>query len=73
LVKSTGYAFFCESLFILKANKINIQQVPIILPGRTSGNSRMSALAAMRSVKVILQLFYIRVFNHEKLMLKRFV
>ena len=42
LVAPTGYAFFFESLFVLSKNGFRIVEIPIVLPGRTSGSSKMS-------------------------------
>jgi dolichol-phosphate mannosyltransferase len=41
LVESRGYSFFFESLFILHRNGYRIFQVPIVLPARTYGQSKM--------------------------------
>lgn len=41
LVRSDGYSFFFESLHILFANRHAIQEVPIRLPPRTYGDSKM--------------------------------
>jgi len=40
-VKSRGYSFFFESLGILHLNKFSIQEVPIVLPPRTYGHSKL--------------------------------
>ena len=42
LVSARGYAFFFESLFILSRNKFTINEVPIVLPSRVAGTSKMS-------------------------------
>ncbi len=41
LVQSKSYPFFFESLCILQANGMTIKDVPITLPARTLGNSKM--------------------------------
>ena len=41
-VRSPGYAFFFESLFVLHRNGFAIQEMPIALPARTYGSSKMS-------------------------------
>lgn len=49
LVISRGYSFFFESLFILHFNRFAIKEVPIVLPARTYGTSKMSFREAARS------------------------
>lgn len=58
LVSSKGYPFFFESLFILHKNQISIREVPIILPARTYGNSKMTTLAAIRSACFVFELAF---------------
>jgi len=40
-VKSSGYSFFYESLHKLHNNHLRIAQMPIVLPARTYGHSKM--------------------------------
>lgn len=49
LVKSSGYSFFFESLFLLKRNGCRIAEVAITLPARTYGSSKMTISAALKS------------------------
>jgi len=58
LIKSRGYAFFFESLFVLNRNNFDIREVPIVLPARTYGHSKMSASAAFRSARYIFELAF---------------
>jgi len=58
LVRSREYSFFFESLFILHKNGLRIEELPIILPNRTYGNSKMSATAALRSARFVFQLAF---------------
>ena len=53
LVRSRGYAFFFESLFILHNNGFSIAEVPLALPARTYGSSKMNAVEVARSVKTL--------------------
>lgn len=55
LVRSTGYSFFFESLYILHKKKFKIKEIPIILPARSSGHSKMNFKEAQKG---ILYLFY---------------
>jgi len=40
-VQSLGYSFFFESMFVLKQQGHSFSEVPIVLPARTYGNSKM--------------------------------
>tara|TARA_B100000989_G_scaffold193806_1_gene146237 strand:+ start:249 stop:1682 length:1434 start_codon:yes stop_codon:yes gene_type:complete len=62
LINSNSYSFFIESLFILKENKARITEIPIILPVRTYGNSKMRISDIFYTVFVILKLFYQKCF-----------
>lgn len=50
LVRPKGYAFFFESLFCLAQNGVTIQELPIVLPSRTAGHSKMSLKEIVRGV-----------------------
>ena len=54
LVQSRSYSFFFESLFILHQNGFRIEEIPIVLPARTYGHSKMTTRAALQSVKIML-------------------
>ena len=49
LVRSVGYSFFIESLFVLNSNRFSIVEVPITLPARTKGHSKMTVRDAFRT------------------------
>jgi dolichol-phosphate mannosyltransferase len=57
LVQSKGYAFFFESLFVLQRNGFSIAEIPISLPARTYGHSKMTMREVQRSVTTLLTLF----------------
>jgi dolichol-phosphate mannosyltransferase len=57
LVRSRGYSFFFESLFVFNRNGLAIAEVPIVLPARTYGHSKMSAAAAFRSARYVFELY----------------
>ncbi len=57
LVQSRGYAFFFESLLVLSKNGFRIAEVPITLPARTYGSSKMSFGEVQRSVQTLGSLF----------------
>jgi dolichol-phosphate mannosyltransferase len=58
IVKSRGYSFFFESLFLLTRNQFAIKEVPIVLPNRTYGNSKMAMRDIWKSVTRMLSLFW---------------
>jgi dolichol-phosphate mannosyltransferase len=55
-ISSKGYAFFPESLFFLGRNNFSIREVPIILPARTYGHSKMTTREVFRSASIISRL-----------------
>lgn len=57
LVRSVGYSFFFESLFVLQRNDFRIGEIPIILPARTYGHSKMSFREAARSGRRVFSIF----------------
>ncbi|HZU82530.1 MAG TPA: glycosyltransferase [Polyangiaceae bacterium] len=56
LVQARGYAFFFESLFVIHANGFVIRDVPIVLPARTYGSSKMNLREVERSVEQLVRL-----------------
>lgn len=60
-VKSQGYSFFFESLFFLNLKGYKIKEVPIVLPKRTYGHSKMSFKEIFKSLYMLFRLFLYRV------------
>jgi len=56
-VRSRGYSFFFESLFVLHRNGFGIEEMPIALPARTYGNSKMCLRETFRSASRLLKLY----------------
>ena len=56
LVRSDAYAFFFESLFILHRNGCRVREVPIVLPARVYGSSKLTWREAVRSGRFMLAL-----------------
>lgn len=56
-VRSRGYAFFFESLLILNRSSFSIAEVPITLPARSAGHSKMSLGEIRRSLVTLGSLF----------------
>ena len=67
IVVSTGYSFFFESLYVLHRNGFRVAQVPVPLPKRTYGSSKMSLREIRNSVRLLLVLYFKTLFNPEKL------
>lgn len=55
-VGSDGYAFFFESLMVLHRRGARIEELPIHLPKRTYGSSKMSVRELLRSCGMLLAL-----------------
>jgi dolichol-phosphate mannosyltransferase len=58
LVRSNGYSFFFESLYILHVSHYAIHEIPIALPPRTYGSSKMSYREAFKSVKMLFGIYF---------------
>lgn len=56
LVSSKGYSFFFESLYILKCNHFSIEEIPIKLPSRVCGQSKMTLGEIGRSAQLLLSM-----------------
>jgi dolichol-phosphate mannosyltransferase len=69
LVSSTGYSFFFESLYILFLNDFKIGEIPIELPPRTYGHSKMDASEVKRSVGLLFSLYSTTALSKEKFLL----
>ncbi|MGZ3697739.1 MAG: glycosyltransferase, partial [Bdellovibrionota bacterium] len=57
-VTSKGYSFFFESLYILDLARYPIHEIPIALPPRTYGSSKMSYVEAFRSTKKLFEMYF---------------
>lgn len=62
-VESKGYAFFFESLYLLNRAGCKIVEVPISLPARTYGHSKMTMKEIVKSVFMLLKLKFRRFKN----------
>lgn len=61
--KDNGYSFFWESIFILHNKNYKISEIPINLPSRLTGNSKMKIWDIFHA---LLYLFYISIKNFKK-------
>jgi dolichol-phosphate mannosyltransferase len=66
VVVSRGYSFFFESLYVLHRNRFRITEVPIPLPNRTYGSSKMSLQEMQNSVRLLFAICFKALFNPEK-------
>lgn len=57
LVHSSGYSFFFESLYIITRNRHGVAEIPIVLPARTYGHSKMSYREAVRSAMHLVHIY----------------
>jgi dolichol-phosphate mannosyltransferase len=62
-VNSKSYSFFFESLFVLANNGYRIKEIPIVLPARTYGHSKMSFREAARSAVFLMKLWAEKLVN----------
>jgi len=67
LIQSSGYSFFFESLFVLYFNKKKIVEIPIELPARTYGTSKMNYKDVWKSFVFLSRLFFRKVFDKKSL------
>ena len=67
MVESKDYAFFYESLHRIYVNKIPIMEVPIVLPARTYGHSKMRFRDIIRGVTYLFRLVLRSRFHHSSL------
>jgi dolichol-phosphate mannosyltransferase len=58
LVDSDGYSFFFESLHVLNLNKFRIKEIPINLPPRTYGSSKMRISDALQSLQTLFVVYF---------------
>jgi dolichol-phosphate mannosyltransferase len=66
VVVSRGYSFFFESLYVLHRNRFRIAEVPVPLPNRTYGSSKMSLREVQNSVQLLFAICFKALFNPEK-------
>lgn len=66
LTSSRGYSFFFESLYILSINGFSIKEIPIVLPPRIYGHSKMSFREAFHSLKYLVQIYAGSILNRKR-------
>ena len=64
-IRSNGYSFFFEGLYVLHTNDVDIVEMSINLPKRAYGHSKMKIKDIISSVILLASLF-IRIHSHHK-------
>jgi dolichol-phosphate mannosyltransferase len=71
LVRADAYSFFFESLFVLQRNGCRVSEVPIVLPARVYGSSKLTWREALRSGRFMLALYAADLTHPERFRLGR--
>jgi len=66
LVNSKNYSFFFESLYLLHVNKFSIKEIPIELPARNLGHSKLTVNQILRWGKHLFYMFLLTLFNENR-------
>ena len=67
---SNGYSFFPESLNIMNRNGIRISEIPVILPQRTYGNSKLKFRDMVQWLLFIVKLGFRNIFSSKDILPK---
>ena len=70
-MRSRGYAFFFESLFVLHVNGFSIDEVPLTLAARVYDTSKMSLNEVRRGMTTLLSLYFEEKTNPSRFRLSR--
>jgi len=70
IVSSNSYSFFFESLYIIFVNNYKIKEIPIHLPARTYGSSKMRIADIFASLTLLFKTYLNSLFNIEKYYVK---
>ncbi len=57
-LENSAYEFFPKSAYFLKKNNLHIEEIPVYLPKRTYGNSKMTLL---KVIKLLSNIFKLRI------------
>ena len=66
LSTAPAYAFFPESLFVLHLNGCRVREVPIVLPARVYGSSKLTIREAARTARSLLRLWFTELVHPER-------
>jgi len=70
-VRSPGYAFFFESLYLLHLNGFAVDEVGITLPARTRGLSKMTFRDAFMSARTVFALWWAGLTDRKRFIVER--
>jgi dolichol-phosphate mannosyltransferase len=70
-VRSQGYSFFFESLFVLHRNRFRIGEVAIHLPSRINDQSKMRYKDIFDSLYLLVTLLIEKIFNPSKFIIEK--
>ena len=65
-VHSRGYSFFFESLYVLHLNGYRIVEIPMHLPARVYGHSKMRLRDAFHSLSHLIHTYFTTLINRER-------
>jgi len=68
LVESQSYSFFFESLYVLWLNGARVKEIPVELPARMYGHSKMRLKDVVRSTELLVYLFFKTRMNRQSLL-----
>jgi dolichol-phosphate mannosyltransferase len=71
LTTARSYPFFYESLFVLHRNGVRVREIPIVLPARVYGSSKLTFREALRSGRFLLELFLARLWHPARFRVPR--
>lgn len=62
-VIANDYSFFIESGFYIKIRKLNFLEIPVTLPKRSIGQSKLRLVHIIKALKLVTKLFIVRIFK----------
>ena len=66
LIRSNDYSFFFESIYLLHVNRVSIKEVPIILPARNIGHSKLTVKQMFQWGKYLFGLYLLTSFDKSR-------
>ena len=66
-----AYAFFYETLFMLHLHGCRVREIPIVLPARVYGSSKLTVREALRSARFLMHLWFTELVWPERYRLAR--
>lgn len=66
LIRSSGYSFLFESLYVLHVNRVSIKEISICLPTRNLAHSKMTIKHILQWGKYLIYIFLLTIFNRKR-------